>query len=124
MLRNLPVYIISGIIGLVSFYAGFTGKRILFVSGPRSAVIVLVIIGIIMCSSASMGIFISKAPAHPLTIIGYILGSLALFTGVVQIFRLKVHFFSDPKNALFFIVAVIVVKFIIARLSFLIRVHQ
>ena len=122
MVKSLPIYAILGILAIITFYAGFTGKRILFVSDPRSAVIVLTVIGFIMCSMGTLGVFLAKAPAHPLTIIGYTLGSLALITGIVQVFRFKVPILSNPNSALFLIAVVIVIKFVIGRLSFLLPV--
>lgn len=49
-------------------YAGLSGKQILFINGPRSAVITLGAIGFAMCMvMPTIGKFISNAPAHPLT---------------------------------------------------------
>lgn len=52
------------ITGLI-VYAGLSGKQILFIHGPRSAVITLGAIGFAMCMiMPTIGKFISNAPAH------------------------------------------------------------
>lgn len=122
MIKSIPIYIILGIAGIATIYAGFSGKRILFVTDTRSAVIVLTAIGFLMCSMGALGAFVNKAPAHPLTIAGYLLGSLALLTGIIQLFKLKVPLMSNPNSALLIIAVAITFKFIIARLNFLLPV--
>ncbi|MFV0414315.1 MAG: hypothetical protein ACK5L3_13795 [Oscillospiraceae bacterium] len=105
------------ITGLV-VYAGLSGKQILFINGPRSAVITLGAIGFAMCMvMPTIGKFISNAPAHPLTIMGYIFGATALFTTATQIFKWKVPILYDPKIALFVVAGCIAIKSIIGRFA-------
>ena len=105
------------IIGLI-VYAGLSGKQILFINGPRTAVITLGIIGFAMCMiMPTIGKFISNAPAHPLTIMGYIFGAIALFTTVAQIFKWNIPIIYDPKIALFVVAGCIVIKSIIGRFA-------
>lgn len=105
------------ITGLI-VYAGLSGKQILFINGPRSAVITLGAIGFAMCMiMPTIGKFISNAPAHPLTIMGYIFGTIALFTIAVQIFKWKIPILYDPQIALFVVAGCIVIKSIIGRFA-------
>lgn len=119
MKMNMPLYILSGIIGLIALYAGFSGKTFLFIRDTRTAVIVLGVVGFLMCVFGAIGIFVTKAPAHPLTAAGYVLGSLALLISLSQLFRFKIPLFSDPKSALTMITIIIIIKIVIARFSFL-----
>lgn len=119
MQKLLPLYIIAGLIGAIALISGLTGKKLLFVTDTRSAVIVLAAAGFLMCSFGALGVFITKAPLHPLTIAGYVLGTLALLAGIAQLFSIKVPVLSDPKNALIVIAAIIIIKVVIARLNFL-----
>lgn len=106
-----------GITGLI-VYAGLSGKPILFINGPRSAVIVLGVIGFAICMlMPTIGRFIANAPAHPLTITGYVLGSVALLATVTQIFNWRIPILHDPQTALFVVAGCIVVKSIIGRLA-------
>ncbi len=95
-------------------YAGLSGKQILFINGPRSAVITLGAIGFAMCMiMPTIGKFISNAPAHPLTIMGYIFGTIALLTTATQLFKWKIPILYDPKIALFVVAGCIVIKSVI-----------
>lgn len=85
----------------------------------RWSVLALFLVGLLMCSFGSMGTFLAKGPGHFLTISGYLLGFLALITVMIQMFKLKVPFLGAPQNALLVILAIICLKVIIGRLSFL-----
>lgn len=105
------------ITGLI-VYAGLSGKQILFINEPRSAVITLGAIGFAMCMiMPTIGKFISNAPAHPLTIMGYIFGTIALLTTLAQIFKWKIPILYDPKIALFVVAGCIVIKSVIGRFA-------
>ena len=105
------------ITGLI-VYAGLSGHQILFINGPRTAVITLGIIGFAMCMiMPTIGKFISNDPAHSLTIMGYIFGSIALLTAVTQIFKWNIPIIYDPKIALFVVAGCIVIKSIIGRFA-------
>jgi hypothetical protein len=106
--------------GLIVF-AGLSGKQILFINGPRSAAITLGAIGFAMCMvMPTIGKFISNAPAHPLTIMGYIFGVIALLTTAAQVFQWNIPLIYDPKTALFIIAGCIVIKSIIGRFAHLV----
>ena len=101
--------------------AGLSGKQIIFINGARTAVITLGIIGFAICMiMPTIGKFISNAPVHPLTIMGYILGTIALLTTVAQIFKWNISIIYDPKIALFVVAGCIVIKSIIGRFASLI----
>ena len=110
-------WLITGLI----VYAGCSGKEILWINGPRAASITLGAIGFAMCMiMPTIGKFIRNAPAHPLTILGYIFGMLALFITAAQIFKWNIPILSEPKTALFLIAACIAIKSIIGRFADLI----
>lgn len=119
MKSSLLLYIISSLIGAVAVFAGFARTSFSIVPSTRLTVIILTVAGFLMCCFGMIGTFISKAPAHPLTLAGYILGGIALFAGIIQIFKLNVPYFSNPRNALFIMTVIIIIKVIIARFSFL-----
>lgn len=107
-------WLITGLI----VYAGLSDKQILFINGPRSAVITLGAIGFAMCMiMPTIGKFISGAPAHPLTIMGYIFGTIALLTTAVQLFKWKIPVLYDPRIALLVVAGCIVIKSIIGRFA-------
>jgi len=113
-MKNIGILILEfAVIGLL-VWAGLSGKKIFFIDGARSAVITLGIIGMVFCT-ISIGKFIQAAPVHPLTIVGYIFGTIALFTFVVQVFQWQVPFICDPKIALYVVAICIAIKSMVGR---------
>lgn len=117
-MKGIGVLVAECLITVLIVCAGLSGKQILFISGTRSAAITLGSIGFAMCTiMPTIGKFISTAPAHPLTIIGYILGTIALLATITQIFNWNIPMIHNPKIALFTIAGCIVIKAIIGRLA-------
>lgn len=117
-MKGIGILLAEWLITSLIVYAGLSGKQILFINGPRSAVITLGAIGFTICMiMPTIGKFISSAPAHPLTLMGYIFGTIALLTTATQIFKWKIPILFDPQIALFVVVGCIVVKSIIGRFA-------
>lgn len=121
MNKTLPIYLLAGIIGLLSLYGGLSGQKILFINSPKTALITLAIVGFIMCSTGALAPFITNAPSHPLTLMGYTLGIVALIIALNQIFNWGIPLINDPKNALIVLSILIVVKIVIARFGFMFK---
>lgn len=116
-----PLYLFTGLVGALALVAGLTGVNLPFIHNPRSAAIILAVAGFLMCSTGLIALFVTKAPAHPLSLAGYALGILAMLTGVVQIFNLKFPYLSDPRIALLVLGGIIIIKAVIARFNFLLN---
>lgn len=101
-------------------YAGLSGNKFYFIDGPRSAAITLGAIGMVFCT-ISVGRFITGAPAHPLSIIGYLFGTIALVAFLTQVFQWKISVLQDPVRVLWVIAVCIAVKTLVGRLYFLVR---
>jgi hypothetical protein len=115
---NIGILVFEVVVTGLVVWAGLCKKRILFIDGPRSAAITLGIVGLLLCV-ISVGKFVSAAPAHPLTIVGYVLGVVALLAFLTQIFSWGIPFLSDPRVALFVLAGCIVVKGVIARIGWM-----
>ena len=116
MPKVLPFYIVSAIVALIAIYSGLTGNAVWFIRDTRMAVIVLAAAGFLMCSTGAIFHFVEKAPAHPLTIVGYLFGALALLAGLTQLFRWEIPYLMDSRTALWVIMASVVVKVVVGRL--------
>lgn len=117
-MKEVGVLIIEWFITITIVYAGLSGKHVMFINGPRTAVITLGTIGFAMCMiMPTIGKFISNAPTHPLTIMGYIFGTIALLTTIVQIFKMNIPIIYDPKKALYVVAGCIFIKSIIGRFA-------
>jgi hypothetical protein len=111
--------LVAVVTGLI-VWAGVSGKQIWFINGPRTAVITLGAIGMAFCA-LSVGKFITAGPVHPLAILGYLLGAIALLIFFTQIFHWKLPVIQDAKPALFILAGIVVLKSVIGRLAFLLH---
>jgi hypothetical protein len=118
---NLLLFMAELTVTVCLVWMGSSARKFWLVDSPRSAVITLGVIGFFLCM-LSVGKFIQRAPASPLSILGYLFGAAALLTLLVQIFRWPFPILSDPQTALYVIGVSMVVKALIGRFGvFLLR---
>ena len=81
------VVIALGILVALLIFAVFTGRKVPLLTTDRSALIALVIIGMLMCSQGGIGrVSASGAWLHPFSIIGYVLGAVIILIGIAAFF--------------------------------------
>ncbi|NLL91178.1 MAG: hypothetical protein GX222_02015 [Ruminococcaceae bacterium] len=114
-MSDKPILFFEIILSAVIVVLGLKDVKILFLQGPRHMTIVLGIMGMLLCTN-SIGKFISSAPFHILSVLGYIVGGFALITFSAQLFNLKIPVIENPKTALVLLAAALVLKGFIARL--------
>lgn len=101
-----PAVLTPTIIGLALLFAavafiGVTGKKIPLLSNIRVDIILLVIIGMTICTQGGIGRVAATGQwTHPLAIIGYILGGLILFVTLAVFVGWKVPFIASDQQAL------------------------
>lgn len=117
-MMNIGILGIEIVVTSLIVVAGLSEKKILFINGPRSAVITLGVIGILMCM-ISIGTFISSAPMHPLTVLGYLFGILAMLIFLSQIFGWNIPLIHEPRTVLFLLSGCIILKGVIGRFVYL-----
>jgi hypothetical protein len=113
-MSNIEILIFEVILSAVVVVLGLTNSKVLFLQGPRTMTIVLGIMGMLLCT-ISVGKFVSASPAHPLTILGYIFGVVALTALITQIFKLEIPVLKDSAKALVILAVALVSKGLIAR---------
>ncbi len=117
-MKNIPVLVFEIILASFITIIGLSGRRILFIEGERTAVIALGVMGMLLCT-LSVGKFISSAPAHPLSILGYLFGSVALLAFLTQLFRWNVPILASPRTALLVLAGSMIIKSVVARFGHL-----
>ena len=117
-MKNIEILIMEVILAAVFVTLGITNTKVLFLQGPRMMTIVLGIMGMLLCT-ISIGKFISTAPAHPLTILGYVVGVMALTAFVTQVFKIGIPVLEGPEKALVILAVAMVLKGLIARFQLL-----
>jgi hypothetical protein len=104
-----PAVITPAIIGLALLFAaitfiGATGKKVPLLSNIRVDIILLVIIGMTICTQGGIGRVAATGQwSHPLSIIGYILGGLILIITLAVFVGWKIPFIANDQQALFVI---------------------
>lgn len=101
-----PAVITPAIIGLAVLFAavtfiGVTGKRVPLLSNVRADILLLVIIGMTICSQGGIGRVAATGEwTHPLSILGYLLGGLILIITLAVFVGWKLPFIANDQQAL------------------------
>ena len=101
-----PAVITPTIIGLALLAAavvfiGVTGKKVPLLSNIRVDIILLVIIGMTICTQGGIGRIAATGQwSHPLSIIGYILGGLILLITLAVFVGWKLPYIQNDQQAL------------------------
>ena len=101
-----PAVITPTIIGLAVLFAvvafiGVTGKKVPLLSNVRVDIILLVIIGMSICTQGGIGRIAATGQwSHPLSIIGYILDGLILLITLAVFVGWKLPFIQNDQQAL------------------------
>ncbi len=101
-----PVVITPSIIGLavlaaIVVFVGVTGKKVPVLSNVRVDIILLVIIGMTMCTQSGIGRIAATGEwTHPQAILGYLLGGLILFIASAVFVGWKLPYIGNEQQAL------------------------
>jgi len=101
-----PAVITPGIILLALLFAavvfiGATGKKVPILSNIRVDIILLVIIGMSICTQGGIGRVAATGQwSHPLSIIGYVLGGLILLITLAVFVGWKLPYIQSDQQAL------------------------
>ncbi|MBE0671017.1 MAG: hypothetical protein IH588_10545 [Anaerolineales bacterium] len=102
-----PAVITPTIIGLALLFAavtfiGVTSKKVPLLSNIRVDIVLLVIIGMTICSQGGIGRVAATGQwTHTLSIIGYLLGGLILLIALAVFVGWKLPFIANDQQALF-----------------------
>jgi hypothetical protein len=120
-----PAVITPTIIGLALLAAaivfiGVTGKKVPLLSNVRVGIILLVIIGMTICTQGGIGRVAATGQwSHPLSIIGYILGGLILIVTLAVFVGWKLPFIANDQQALLAIALLASLKVVNAVIHYL-----
>ena len=120
-----PAVITPAIIGLALLFAavtfiGVTGKKIPLLSNVRVDIILLVIIGMAMCTQGGIGRIAATGQwTHPQAIVGYLLGGLILFITLAVFVGWKLPYIQSDPQALLAIAILVGFKVVNAVIHYL-----
>ncbi len=96
-----PTIIALALLAVAVVFIGLTGKKVPLLSNLRVDIILLVVIGMAICTQGGIGrIAASGLWSHPLAITGYILGGLILLITLAVFAGWKLPFIQTEQQAL------------------------
>jgi hypothetical protein len=119
-----PAVITPSILGLALLAAaivfiGVTGKKVPLLSSVRLDIILLVMIGMTICTQGGIGRIAATGQwTHPQAIIGYILGGLILLSTLFVFAGWKIPYIANDQQALLFIAVLASLKVVNAVIHY------
>jgi hypothetical protein len=96
-----PSIIVLALLAAAVVFIGVTGKKVPVLSNVRADIILLVIIGLTICTQGGIRrIAASGQWSHPLAIVGYILGGLILLITLAVFVGWKLPYIQSDQQAL------------------------
>ena len=96
-----PSVLILALLAAAVVFIGATGKRVPVLSNVRVDIILLVILGMSICTQTGIGRIAATGQwTHPLAIVGYILGGAILLITLAVFVDWKLPFIQNDQQAL------------------------
>jgi hypothetical protein len=96
-----PSIIVLALLAAAVVFIGVTGKKIPLLSNIRIDIVLLVIIGMTICTQGGIGRIAATGQwTHPLSIIGYMLGGSILLITLAVFAGWKLPFIQNDQQAL------------------------
>jgi hypothetical protein len=120
-----PAVITPTIIGLALLFAavafiGVTGKKVPLLSNMRLDIILLVILGMTLCTQGGIGRIAATGEwTHPQAIIGYLLGGLILLITLFVFMGWQLPYIANDQQALLAIAILVGLKIVNAVIHYL-----
>ncbi len=115
-------FLVPLVLGLVCagiIYATLTGRALPLISGPRAALIALLIVGMALCATGGIGqVGASGRWASPLAILGYLLGA-AILVVIASVFAgWKLPLIVGENQAIVAVAVLMAAKYLIGTAGF------
>jgi hypothetical protein len=96
-----PSIIFLAVLAAAVVFIGVTSKKVPLLSNVRVDIILLVIIGMTICTQAGIGRIAATGQwTHPLAIVGYVFGGLILLITLAVFVGWKLPFIQNDQQAL------------------------
>ena len=116
---SIVVPLALGILSAVIVFATLAGKPLPLISGPRAALIALLVIGMTMCAAGGIGqVGASGRWGSPLAIVGYLLGA-AILVVIASVFTgWKLPLIAGETQAVTAVAVLMAVKYLIGTVGY------
>jgi len=96
-----PSVLVLALLAAVVVFIGVTGKKVPVLSSVRVDIILLVILGMSICTQTGIGRIAATGEwSHPLAIVGYILGATILIVATSVFVGWRLPFIQNDQQAL------------------------
>jgi hypothetical protein len=110
-LANGIIVLILGLLAAGLVFLVLTGRDVPVVGNGAGALLALGVIGFAMCTLGGIGPTQSALGwTHPLTIIGSVLGGLALLVVALPLFGVQLPLIADTRSAVLALAVIILIK--------------
>ncbi len=115
-----PGILVLGLLAAAVLFIGLTGKKVPVLSNLRVDIVLLVALGMAICTQGGIGrVAAANAWGHPLSIIGYLLGGLILLVTLAVFAGWKLPLIQDERQALIAIAVLAGAKVVNAAIHYL-----
>jgi hypothetical protein len=112
-IQHLFVPLALGLVSAGIVFATLTGKHLPLISGPRAALIALLVVGMAACMGGIGQVGASGRWLAPLAVVGYVLGAAILLVIIAAFAGWKLPFVQNDTQAVVGVAALMAVKFLI-----------
>jgi hypothetical protein len=107
-----PSVLVLALLAAAILFIGATGKKVPLLSNIRLDIILVVILGLAICTQTGIGRIAATGQwSHPQAIIGYILGGTILLITLAVFVGWKLPFIQNDQQALIAIAILVSLKF-------------
>ena len=116
-----PTILILALAAAAVVFVGATGKRVPLLSNVRLDILLVVLLGLSICTQAGIGRIAATGQwTHPLSIVGYVLGAAILIVAASVFIGWKLPFIQNDQQALIAIAILAGLKIVNAVTHYLI----
>lgn len=116
---GLPI-LLGAIIAVIA-YSVYANKSLPLIGSPRAALVVMLVLGMTMCTAGIGQVAASGRWASPLAIAGYLLGAALLVILIGGLAGWKMPLITGPRDAVLAAGGLIGVKFLIGTAGYFLR---
>lgn len=96
-----PTVLVLALFSALVVFIGVTGRKVPLLSSLRLDIILVVLLGMAMCTQAGIGRIAATGEwSHPLAIVGYVLGATILIVATSVFVGWKLPFIQNDQQAL------------------------
>ncbi len=107
-----PSLVILAIVAAAVVFLVMRGTTIPLLSNVKISLVILLVLGMAMCTTGIGRVAASGQWLHPLSIVGYLLGAAILVLSALVFFNVQLPFLTEPQHAVLMVGILIAAKLV------------